>query len=86
MVKKKLLDATSARLRYGEKGSGLNSVVVSVVDCNPKGSEFDSRVMLGIFSLRQEGLRNLGKEANLSVNPESIVAPVIAFFEKARPP
>jgi hypothetical protein len=51
-------------------------VVVSIADCYPKGAGFDSRVMLGIFPLRKRGLRtfvwqtNLGKEANLSRNPE----------------
>jgi hypothetical protein len=58
------------------KFSGLNGVVVSVADCYPKGAGFDSRVMLGIFPFRKRGLRtlvwqtNLGKEANLSRNPE----------------
>jgi hypothetical protein len=56
--------------------SGLNGVVVSVANCYPKGAGFDSRVMLGIFPLRKRGLRtlvwktNLGKDANLSKNPE----------------
>jgi hypothetical protein len=55
---------------------GLNGVVVSIADCYPKGAGLDSRVMLGIFPLRKRGLRtlvwqtDLGKEANLSRNPE----------------
>jgi hypothetical protein len=56
--------------------SVLNGVVVSVAGCYPIGAGFDSRVMLGIFPSRKRGLRtlvwqtNLGKEANLSRNPE----------------
>jgi hypothetical protein len=56
--------------------SGLNDVVVSIADCYLKGAGFDSRIMLGIFPLRKRGLKtlvgqtNLGKEANLSRNPE----------------
>jgi hypothetical protein len=63
------------RFVKGEK-SGLNSVVVGIADCYPKGASFNSRVMLGIFPLRKKGTRtlvwqtNLGKEANLSGNPE----------------
>jgi hypothetical protein len=55
---------------------GLNGLVVCIADCYPKGAGFDSWVMLGIFPLRKRGLRslvwqtNLGKEANLSRNPE----------------
>jgi hypothetical protein len=38
---------------------GLNGVVVSVAECNPKRTGFDSRVMLGTFPLRKSGLRTL---------------------------
>jgi hypothetical protein len=44
--------------------------VVSVADCYPKDAVFDSRVMLGIFPLRLRTQTILGKEANLSRNPE----------------
>jgi hypothetical protein len=56
--------------------SGLNRVVVSVADCYSKGGGFDSRVLLGYFSLRKRGLRtlvsqiNIEKEKKLSRNPE----------------
>jgi hypothetical protein len=36
-----------------------SGVVVSIAACYPKGSCFDSRVMLGIFPLSKRGLRTL---------------------------